>query len=85
MGYVIFTAKLWTTPTEKALNFPPHGNFPHFIAISVSSLGEFSHEHEEKQIWRFKLPSGCLTLIVGTQKWGFSCEVQRRPPCGHLI
>ncbi len=21
-----------------------------------------------------------LTLIVGTQKWGFSCKVQRRPP-----
>jgi hypothetical protein len=26
------------------------------------------------------LPSGGLTLIVGTQKWGFSCKVQRRPP-----
>ncbi len=26
------------------------------------------------------VPSGGLTLIVGTQKWGFSCIVQRRPP-----
>jgi hypothetical protein len=26
------------------------------------------------------LPSGGLTLIVGTQIWGFSCQVQRRPP-----
>ncbi len=28
----------------------------------------------------FKVPSGGLALIVGTQKWGFCCEVQRRPP-----
>ncbi len=26
------------------------------------------------------IPSGGLTLIVGTEKWGFSCKVQRRPP-----
>ncbi len=26
------------------------------------------------------VPSGGLTLIVGTQKWGLSCKVQRRPP-----
>jgi hypothetical protein len=26
------------------------------------------------------VPSGGLTLILGTQKWGFSCKVQRRPP-----
>jgi hypothetical protein len=26
------------------------------------------------------VPSGGLTLIVWTQKWGFSCKVQRRPP-----
>jgi hypothetical protein len=26
------------------------------------------------------IPSGGLTLIVGTQKWGVSCKVQRRPP-----
>ncbi len=26
------------------------------------------------------VPSGGLTLIVGTQIWGFSCKVQRRPP-----
>jgi hypothetical protein len=32
-----------------------------------------------------RLPSGGLTLILGTQKWGFSCKVQRRPPCGHLL
>jgi hypothetical protein len=25
------------------------------------------------------VPSGGLTLIVGTQKWGFFCKVQRRP------
>ncbi len=25
------------------------------------------------------VPSGGLTLIFGTQKWGFSCKVQRRP------
>jgi hypothetical protein len=31
------------------------------------------------------LPSGCLTLIVGTQEWGFSCEVQRRPPADILL
>jgi hypothetical protein len=29
--------------------------------------------------------TGGLTLIVGSQKWGFSCKVQRRPPCGHLL
>jgi hypothetical protein len=28
----------------------------------------------------FCIPSGGLTLIVGTQKWGFPCQVQRRPP-----
>jgi hypothetical protein len=27
-----------------------------------------------------KIPSGGLTLTLGTQKWGFSCKVQRRPP-----
>jgi hypothetical protein len=26
------------------------------------------------------LPSGGLTLILGTQKWRFSCKVQRLPP-----
>jgi hypothetical protein len=26
------------------------------------------------------VPSGGITLIVGTQKYGFSCKVQRRPP-----
>ncbi len=26
------------------------------------------------------VPSGGLTLILGTQKWGFSCKVERRPP-----
>jgi hypothetical protein len=26
------------------------------------------------------IPWGCLTLIAGTKKWGFSCKVQRRPP-----
>ncbi len=45
------------------------------------------------------IPSGGLTLIVGTQKWGFSCKVQRRShadiflneslppktPCGHHV
>jgi hypothetical protein len=25
------------------------------------------------------IPSGGLTLIVDTQKWGFSCEVQKTP------
>ncbi len=32
-----------------------------------------------------KLPSGGLTLIVATQKWGFSCKVQRRPPANILL
>jgi hypothetical protein len=27
-----------------------------------------------------EIPSDGLTLIVGTQKWGFSCKVERRPP-----
>ncbi len=49
--------------------------------------------------WCAKLPSGGLTLIVWTQKWGFSWKVQRRPaadmlfnessppkpPCGHHV
>jgi hypothetical protein len=26
------------------------------------------------------IPSGGLTFIVGAQKWGFSCKVQRRTP-----
>jgi hypothetical protein len=29
---------------------------------------------------RGNVPSGDLILMVGTQKWGFSCKVQRRPP-----
>jgi hypothetical protein len=33
----------------------------------------------------FHIPSGGLTLIVGTQKWGFSGEVQRRPPADILL
>jgi hypothetical protein len=33
----------------------------------------------------FEVPSGGLTLIVGTQKWGFSCEVQRRPPADIIL
>jgi hypothetical protein len=32
-----------------------------------------------------KIPSGGLTLIVWTQKWGFSCEVQRRPPADIIL
>jgi hypothetical protein len=28
----------------------------------------------------YTVPYGGLTSIVGTQKWGFSSEVQRRPP-----
>ncbi len=33
-----------------------------------------------KFIWWMYILSGGLTLIVGTQKWGFSCKIQRRPP-----
>jgi hypothetical protein len=33
----------------------------------------------------FRLPSGGLTLIVWTQKWGFSCNVQRRPPADMFL
>ncbi len=39
--------------------------------------------------WRLdpgrSVPSGGLTLILGTQKWGFSCKVQRRPPADILL
>ncbi len=34
---------------------------------------------------RLYIPSGGLTLIVGTQKWGFSCKVQRRPPADIIV
>jgi hypothetical protein len=32
--------------TVKAPNFPPHGNFPYFLGISVAPLGGFSHKNE---------------------------------------
>jgi hypothetical protein len=32
-----------------------------------------------------KIPSGGLTLIVWTQKWGFSCKVQRQPPADMFL
>ncbi len=31
------------------------------------------------------IPSGGLPLIVRTQKWGFSCKVQRRPPADIIL
>jgi hypothetical protein len=33
-----------------------------------------------KNQFYWMVPSGDLTLIVRTQKWGFSCKVRRRPP-----
>jgi hypothetical protein len=32
-----------------------------------------------------KVPSGGLTLIVGIQKWEFSCKVQRQPPADIIL
>jgi hypothetical protein len=31
------------------------------------------------------VPSGGLTLVVGTQQWGISCKVQRRPPADIIL
>ncbi len=46
------------------------------VSCLVSSVIYLSH----RQRCSFKVPSGGLTLIVGTEKWGCSCKVQRRPP-----
>jgi hypothetical protein len=38
-----------------------------------------------KTIWNLKaqtIPSGGLTLILGTQKWGISCKIQRHTHTG---
>jgi hypothetical protein len=31
------------------------------------------------------IPSGCLTSIVGTQKWGFFLQSTEATPCGNLL
>jgi hypothetical protein len=42
--------------------------------VTILPLKDYS------RLTRHDVPAGGLTLIVGTQKWGFSCKVQRRPP-----
>ncbi len=56
----------------------------HLLEMIIRASCRKSQDQSEwlilPRLWRFQLPSGGLTLIVGTQKWGFSCKVQRRPP-----
>jgi hypothetical protein len=40
---------------------------------------------EEPRLFAESVPSGGLTLIVGTQKWGVSCKVQRRTPADIIL
>jgi hypothetical protein len=53
-----------------------YGAFSNRLAVYIS----------EKRIWLLVSASTCevllvcLLLIVQTQKWGFSCKVQKRPP-----
>ncbi len=44
---------------------------------SIASLEKDTMTRFEPSL---QLPSVGLTLIVGTQKWGFSCKVQRPTP-----
>ncbi len=46
----------------------------------VSPVGFLGSNYSSKQLKATVSPSGGLTLIVRTQKGGFSCKVQRRPP-----
>ncbi len=51
-----------------------------FTSTSTSSREQKRvHLHPEDAVL-VDVPSGGLTLIVGTQKWGFSCKEHRRPP-----
>ncbi len=53
---------------------------PDNLKLMMNMLKEKSRNIQFEAFHVFKVPSGGLTLIVWTQKWGFSCKVQRRPP-----
>ncbi len=89
-------------PHVGVVEFPDHvqlrvADIPGLIQDAHPFFFFFFFEMETIRFW--KVPSVGLTLIVGTQKWGFSCKVQRRPtsdiflneslspktPCGHDV
>jgi hypothetical protein len=53
-------------------------------SISVIRLGRATWLYNVLNDGLSKIPSGGLTLIIRTQKWGGSCKVQRRPPADIL-
>jgi hypothetical protein len=80
------------------LLFSTADGYETLLAKLVKIKGDRKRE-QNKMSEELYIPSGGLTLIVGTQKWGFSCKVQRwlpaviflneilptKTPCGHDV
>ncbi len=60
-------------------------NSPRSTPRQGSHVSDEEESDDREEPGELLLPSGGLTLIVWTQKWGFSCKVQTATPCGHVL
>ncbi len=78
--FALFFLQHWRPwRNRRRLHPDPHPKFLHCCDVSYSDQKLFPLFLPWHKINSVCVPSGGLTRIVGTQKWGFSCKVQRLP------